>query len=125
MKQASVSSGNYVPAAFHVLGPWRGSQFRYHPRFGVQRTWPTQPPIEITGRCQLAALAVTRSILALVVVLAMAAAVGVVFAMFASPRGCGVYTVEAGSGAIRCVEVKPKVGANNATDYDGRCAATD
>jgi hypothetical protein len=68
---------------------------------------------------------VTRSILALVVVLAMAAAVGVVFAMFASPRGCGVYTVEAGSGAIRCVEVKPKVGANNATDYDGRCAATD
>ena len=31
--------------------------------------------------------------------------------MFASPRGCGVYTVEAGSGAIRCVEVKPKVGA--------------
>jgi hypothetical protein len=54
---------------------------------------------------------VTRSILALVVVLAMAAAVGVVFAMFASPRGCGVYTVEAGSGAIRCAEVKPKVGA--------------
>jgi hypothetical protein len=45
-----------------------------------------------------------------VVVLAMAAAVGVVFAMFASPRGCGVYTVEAGSGAIRCVEVEPKVG---------------
>ena len=58
-----------------------------------------------------AALAVTRSILALVVVLAMAAAVGVVFAMFASPRGCGVYAVEPGSGAIRCVEVKPKVGA--------------
>jgi hypothetical protein len=28
--------------------------------------------------------------------------------VFASPRGCGVYTVEAGSGAIRCVEVKPK-----------------
>jgi hypothetical protein len=54
---------------------------------------------------------VTRSILALVVVLAMAAAVGVVFAMFASPRGCGVYTVEAGSGAIRCVEVKRKAGA--------------
>ena len=53
----------------------------------------------------------TRSILALLVVLAMAAAVGVVFAMFASPRGCGVYAVEAGSGAIRCVEVKPKVGA--------------
>jgi hypothetical protein len=51
-----------------------------------------------------AALAVTRSILALVVVLAMAAAVGAVFAMFASPRGCGVYTVEADSGAIRCVE---------------------
>jgi hypothetical protein len=59
----------------------------------------------------LAALAVTRSILALVVVLAMAAAVGVIFAMFASPRGCGVYTVEAGSGAIRCVEVKRKAGA--------------
>ena len=54
----------------------------------------------------------TRSILALVVVLAMAAAVGVVFAMFASPRGCGVYTVEAGSGAIRCVEVKPKSRSN-------------
>ena len=48
----------------------------------------------------------TRSILALVVVLAMAAAVGVVFAMFASPRGCGVYTVEVGSGAIRCVDQK-------------------
>ena len=47
-----------------------------------------------------------RSVLALVVVLAMAAAVGVVFAKFASP--CGVYAVEAGSGAIRCVEVKPK-----------------
>ena len=41
----------------------------------------------------------------------MAAAVGVVFAMFASPRGCGVDTVEAGSGAIRCLEMKPKVGA--------------
>ena len=54
----------------------------------------------------------TRSILALVVVLAMAAAVGVVFAMFASPRGCGVYTVEAGSGAIRCGEVKPKQRSN-------------
>jgi hypothetical protein len=40
----------------------------------------------------------------LVVVLAMAAAVGVVFAMFASPRGCGVYTAKAGSGAIKCVE---------------------
>jgi hypothetical protein len=51
---------------------------------------------------------VIRSILALVVVLAMAAAVGVVFAVFASPRGCGVYAVEAGSGAIRCVEVQPK-----------------
>ena len=46
----------------------------------------------------------TRSILALAVVLATAAAVGVVFAMFASPRGCGVYTVEAGSGAIKCVD---------------------
>lgn len=45
-----------------------------------------------------------RCILAAVVVLAMAGAVGVVFAMFASPRGCGVYTVEARSGAIRCVE---------------------
>jgi hypothetical protein len=56
----------------------------------------------------LAAVAVIRSVLALVVVLAMAAAVGVVFAKFASPRGCGVYAVEAGSGAIRCVEVKPK-----------------
>ena len=49
-----------------------------------------------------------RSVLALVVVLAMAAAVGVVFAKFGSPRGCGVYAVEAGSGAIRCVEMKPK-----------------
>ena len=48
----------------------------------------------------------TRTILALVVVLVMAAAVGVVFAMFASSRGCGVYTVEAGSGAIRCVDQK-------------------
>jgi hypothetical protein len=55
-----------------------------------------------------AALAVTRSILAVVVVLAMAVAVGVVFVMFASPRGCGVYTVEAGSGAIRCMEVNQK-----------------
>jgi hypothetical protein len=51
---------------------------------------------------------VIRSVLALVVVLAMAAAVGVVFAKFASPRGCGVYAVEASSGAIRCEEVKPK-----------------
>ena len=50
----------------------------------------------------------TRSILAVVVVLAMAVAVGVVFVMFASPRGCGVYTVEAGSGAIRCMEVNQK-----------------
>ena len=50
----------------------------------------------------------TRSILAVVAVLAMAAAVGVVFAMFASPRGCGVYTVEASSGAVRCVEVNQK-----------------
>ena len=57
---------------------------------------------------QLAAVAVIHSVLALVVVLAMATAVGVVFAKFASPRGCGVYAVEAGSGAIRCVEVKPK-----------------
>jgi hypothetical protein len=68
---------------------------------------------------------VTRSILALVVVLAMAAAVGVVFAMFASPRGCGVYTVEAGSGAIRCVEVKPKVGFLEqavTTVHENRCA---
>ena len=65
----------------------------------------------------------TRSILALVVVLVMAAAVGVVFAMFASPRGCGVYTVEAGSGAIRCVDQKSE--QHNAADYDGRCAATD
>ena len=67
----------------------------------------------------------TRSILALVVVLAMAAAVGVVFAMFASPRGCGVYAVEAGSGAIRCVEVNQKWEQHNAADYNGRCAATD
>jgi hypothetical protein len=51
---------------------------------------------------------VIRSVLALVVVLAMAAAVGVVFAKFGSPRGCGVYAVEASSGAIRCEEVKPK-----------------
>ena len=63
-----------------------------------------QPYVMHRGRCQLAALAVTRSILALAVVLATAAAVGVVFAMFASPRGCGVYTVEAGSGAIKCVD---------------------
>jgi hypothetical protein len=34
---------------------------------------------------------VIRSVLALVVVLAMAAAVGMVFAKFSSPRGCGVY----------------------------------
>jgi hypothetical protein len=54
-----------------------------------------------------------------VVVLAMAAAVGVVFAMFASPRGCGVYTVEAGSGPIRCVEVKPKVGATQCLTTTG------
>ena len=72
---------------------------------------PSRRPEDATvchdrGGCQLAALAVTRSILALVVVLVMAAAVGVVFAMFASPRGCGVYTVEAGSGAIRCVDQK-------------------
>ena len=67
----------------------------------------------------------TRSILALVVVLVMAAAVGAVFAMFASPRGCGVYTVEASSGAIRCGEVKPKQEQHNAADYDGRRAATD
>ena len=73
---------------------------------GVNRDQPPRHPGR--GHRDLAALAVTRSILALVVVLAMAAAVGVVFAMFASPRGCGVYTVEAGSGAIRCVEVKPK-----------------
>ena len=73
-----------------------------------ERRFPPPWSVEETGK---AALAVTRSILALVVVLAMAAAVGVVFAMFASPRGCGVYTVEAGSGAIRCVEVKRKAGA--------------
>jgi hypothetical protein len=48
---------------------------------------------------------VIRSVLAVVVVLAVG---GVVFAKFASPRGCGVYAVEAGSGAIECVEVKPK-----------------
>ena len=42
-----------------------------------------------------------RFVLALVVVLAMATAGGVVFAKFASPRGCGVYAVEASSDAIR------------------------
>ena len=42
----------------------------------------------------------------------MAAAAGVVFAMFASPRGCGVDTVEAGSGAIRCQEMKTKSRSN-------------
>jgi hypothetical protein len=43
---------------------------------------------------------VIRSVLAVVVALAMATVVGVVFAKFASPRGCGVYAVEASSGAI-------------------------
>lgn len=46
------------------------------------------------------ALAVIRSILALVVVLAMAAAVGVVFAMFASPRSVR------GRGRLRCHQVR-------------------
>ena len=80
-----------------------------HGPVGVDRDQP--PPHPGRGHRGLADFAVTRSILALVGVLAMAAAVGVVFAMFASPRGCGVYAVEASSGAIRCVEVKPKVGA--------------
>jgi hypothetical protein len=80
----------------------------------LRRTAPAPPShSDVRGprriyRDQLAAVAVIRSVLALVVVLAMAAAVGVVFAKFASPRGCGVYAVDAGSGAIRCVEVKPK-----------------
>jgi hypothetical protein len=65
---------------------------------------------------------VIRSVLALVVVLAVAAAVGVVFARFASPRGCGVYSVEAGSGAIRCVEVAPQQTWLQARrDWSNRC----